>query len=1035
MNKIFKLFPVAAAALVLASCNSDDLFDGGNAKRVYNVPTIDVTVEDATTRANTTGAAWLVDWQAGDLLRVYDASVQKYDNFEYDGNLFALANGGTNPQYVSTYVGATAEENAYALFYGKNSDDGDANSVSYSGWKQGGTAGVPTALLYLPKDLLYTESKLSTDNSVATYKTAMPLWGRVSEPAAGTEAQFSAKLNWLTSYIRLRFENANKLVDPIVAVHVKSLAWGATTAADKNKFKALATADKKGKTFDANLTDGTTKQISGLGAGENLNGWFEAELQTDGQLVDTDDAAVAQPAANRNQIDIDVTGLLEANENYLWIPVISGQTYDVLAITYTTESAKEYISNVYFDYAAERASGKAIGIEFPNTNYILDGTTTAKVTTGIKNTYDGTTSSVIIFNKADETTAASQHMTVAEGAASKNTIYLPQITDKDLTVIIANDGTATTLNENLTIADATGVSEQGTGKVKILISGFANPASGKTITINSKANITLAGDFSPANISIVTGEKTTNLTTDEITFEANNVGFNYDAKTLTATKGNLTVKNMTETGSVNFNSASGTLSVEDNLAKVTVTDATSASIKAAVTTVEALKNVTVNVPYNATAANMTVGTLNIHKGVTAVALQGGIIDLIKNETADDDTKTVAGDKVLVTSSGLSAIRKVTFTVGTIGFTSSFAVPTTGAASMNYFQVLDADDAANIYTAAQLAAINDAGDGDGQAKNAHVNAFTLKTNITALTNWQSPALAEAFDGGKKLTNVAQNGLTIAGVDAPLFGTVTANIDNVALTCAFPAASKANGVGGLAKAAGAANITVNNVTVAGDIYGSYNVGGIFGTTGANTVTIGANNKDVVVSAAFHNTTAYDSPYNGRTDRAGTFGTIIGQAGAGAVTLTKDKVSSTGATFSKSGLFFQYNRLPDAETGMNAWQFKGNTDFIGYSPEATSLTYGGKTYTNGWVDPNSANAKKVAYDAEKKKVTGTVRIINSGLALGTAVNPVWYTAKDDAFKDKLKAELLGQGAAPLAGVADDADWSGLTVEVHNSWEPFAQ
>ena len=1027
MNKILKLFPVAAAALMLASCNSDDFFGDNNAKRVYNVPTIDVTVEDpaAATRANTTGEAWLIDWQAGDLLRVYDSNVQKYDKFEYDGNLFALANGtgDANVQYVNPYVGATEEENAYALFYGKNSDDGDANAVSYSGWKQGGEAGVPTALVYLPKDLLYAESKLSTDNTVSTYKTAMPLWGRVSAPAEGTEAQFSADLKWLTSYIRLRLENANKLLDPIVAVHVYSLAWGATTDADKNKFKALATADKKWKAFDADLTDGATKKINGLGAGKNLNGWFEAELKDGGQLVNTTDPAILQSdnadlqpgkIVARNEIEIDVTGLLEANENYLWIPIISGQKYDVLAITCELESGNEYIANVYFDYEAERASGKAIGVEFPNTNYILDGTTTAKITTGIKNTYDGNTSAVVIFNQADEGTLPSQFLTVSTGAASKNTIYLPQIGEKDLTIIIENiAGTGTTLNEDLTIADATGITEQGTGKVKIYINEFEDPTNAQKVIINSKADIELGGDFSNSTVDheifVETGDKTTNLTLGTKAYGAA-APFNYGTKTFTATKGNLVVDNTSDMSLI-FNNAAGMLTTKCELENVTVTDAASATIKGEIgTKLSTAKNITIEA-----AKTDVIEELELEKTVSTITLKGGIINTI-SETATAAKQYAKDAPITLNSEGLSAIKVVNPFAKAVKWTfnSKLNVPTDGAATyyMTATNAADASETANIYTAAQLAGV----------ANITAKDFLLKTNITELTNWQSPNLVKAFDGAKKLTNAAvQDGLTIAGVDAPLFGTVTANIDNVDLTCAFPATCKANGIGGLAKAAGAADIVVNNVKVAGQIYGSYNVGGIFGTTGANTVTIGANTKDVVVTAAFHNTTAYDSPYNGRTDRAGTFGTIIGQAGAGAVTLTNNKVSDAGATFDKAGLFFQYNRLPDAETGMNAWQFKGNTKFIGYSPAATSLTYGNKLYTNVWAEPTA-----VAYNAGTKVVTGTVRIINSAAALDAA----WYTAKDDAFKTKMKATF-----AALAGVADDANWDAVVVEVHNLWEPFAK
>ena len=1028
MNKFFKLFPVAVAALVFVSCNSDDFFDDGTAKRVYNVPTIDVTVENpAVTRANATGAEWKIDWQAGDLLRVYDAAVQKYDNFEFDGYLFARANEDPDAQYVNPYVGATEEENAYALFCGKNSDDGDANSISYSGWKQNASGGVPVALVYLPQNLIYAESKLSTDNSVTTYKTAIPLWGRVSSPKAGTDAEFSAELNWLTSYVRLRFENANKLQHPIVSVHVKSLAWGATTAADKAKFTALKTEDKKGKLFDAELTDGTTKKISALAAGKNLNGWFEAELKADGQLVETNDAAVAQPSGagvNRNQIDIDVTGLLEANENYLWIPVISGQKYDVLAVTYKTDEDKEYIANVYFDYTAERANGKAIGIGYPNTSYILDGTTPAKVTKAIKENYDGTTNSVIYFNKADETTAASQFMTVSTGAASKNTIYLPQIGTKNLEIHITNiSSQATKLDgADLTIADATGVDNSAsTGTVTLVIDKIANPTASQKVIVNSKAKVVLAGDFSEDNVAVTTGDNCANLTLGTAGDEG--VEFKYGTKTVTATKGNLTVDKMTNTANVVYNNASGTLAVASALAKVTVTNAASATIKASVTTVEALKNVTIDIPHNAVAAKMTVGTLNIHKGVTAIKLDGGIIDNITAETTDAETKVVAADNVTVTSTGLSAIRKNSYTTGTISFTSSFAVSTTLADP----KFVDAFNAAAttgfIYTGAQLAAVAQAIDETGLAGNQ--TSFVLKTNITGLTNWTSPNLTKPFDGAKAATN----GLTIKGVDAPLFGEVTAAISNVDLTVAISKA--ANGIGGLAKNTAATDVTVKNVAIAGSIAAQNKVGGVFGYTGAGAVIFGdgATNSTngVSVNVTFTDNTSYNNTV-ALINTAGTFGKFIGQAGEGAVTINKECTVGSAA-FNKSALHFNYNRLLNGSTGVIEWQYKGNTDLIGYSPAATSLKYGEKVYTNAWVDVYNSDAdKKVKYTASSKKVTGTVRIINSSNAVADGT---WYTAKDAAFKDKIKTQFsLGDDA-----VAEDADWSGLKVEVHNLWEAYAQ
>lgn len=1017
MNKFFKFAPVAVAAIALASCSNDDLFGSANGVVGESGPSIAVSVESqGETRAFATGTG-MIDWTDGDVLRVYDSKVQKYDNFAWLTNKFVRVND-PEAQYVDPYVGATEEESAFALYAGGNTLDGDEQAVSYSGWKQTADGGVPVALVYVPKDLNYNESLQSTDASVVVYKSNMPMWGRLSA-AATSGAEFKASLSWLTSYVRPRFENANKLLDPIKKVKVQAMKFadGLDATTIVAPAKAAAVADMKGQDITAYTFGTSGKKFAELfvaDGSKHLNGWFDAELKTGGQLIDTDDEAIAQPAANRNVLEINVEGELIANQNYIWIPIISGVTYDVLAITFVTEGGNEYIAAVYFDYKAERAKGKAVGIEYPNTGYILDGTTTAKVTKGIKESYDGSANAVVIFNEAYEGAGPSQHMVVSSGAASKNTIYLPQITNKNLEIHIENDGTATTLDgADLTIADATGVTAQGTGVVTLVIDNLT-AAAAQNVKINSKANIVLAGNYSNANITLAQGDNCANLTLGTAA-----TAFNYGAKTLTATKGNLTVAKMNATGLVEFDNASGTLAVNSTLAKATVTKASSATIAGAVTTVEAKNNLTINA-YNATDGVLTIGTLNIHKGVTAITLNGGIIDEIKSN-ATAPTAVVAEDNVTVTSSGPSAIRKNNYATGKIAFTSSFAVPAATSTEPKFVDAFDADETSGfIYTGAQLAAVDQATDVAGKAANQ--TAFALKTNITGLTNWQSPDLAVAFAGGK----AAENGLTIAGVDGPLFGTVSANISNVDLTVAID--KDANNIGGLAKINGG-DVNVENVKVAGTIAGTYNVGGIFGTTkatAANAINIGDEGtaaKKVEVTATFTNKTPYASPYNGRTERAGTFGKFIGQAAANTTVVIATECVATAA-FNKKTLHFDYNRIPNAETGMNEWQFKGNTDYIGYSPAATtSLTYGGQAYVTGWA----TDATGVSYNATTKKVTGTVYTLD--IYKGT------YANLDATTKAAIVAVVGGAWDASYATAeaAGEVDWSGLVIKSHNSYEAF--
>lgn len=1054
MKKIFRLTTATLAVFALASCSNDDFFGnptGGFGDQLSIEATVDAPVIESSTRAYATSAA-AFDWATGDELRVYDNQLQKYDNFTYNtsgsGKAFVLSNtkvDGEMPQYVENYVDASdPTKNGYALFGGRNAADNDENAISYAGWKQKGTSGVPVALVKMPATLKYKEANLSTDNTKSVYKIAIPLWGRVKEPAT-SNAQFSTDLHWLTGIVKVTFENANKLgaTAKIGEVRARALtpndAFRALPAADQAgilaNIKKGAQLDKDGAlagTIGSITVDGaavatynttTWATYFALTTDKPLYGWFDAELADDGVLVKTTDKAIAQPADTRNPLAINVAGQMVKNSSVVFIPVIC-DTYDVLVVEYNTlgDDDTYTVAGAVKNKTFSKGGMVSTTVSFANTSKVVDAANTIAATDGIASAYDGTADAEVILNSDDD-----RNLVVQTGSELLNTIYLPQITDKNLSVTILGT-TGTELNENLVIADANGITSQGTGKVTINIEGFKNPSAAKSVTINSKANITLTGDFSAANVGLTTGDDVTSLALG--ISGTSPVAFDYGTKGLNITKGNLTVNNLTAAG-LTYNNASGTIATACDLANLTIAKASSATVGGAVSTKLATStNLTID------AVGKEIVALQVDKGVSAITLNNGIIgNIAETATTADQYAASTGTVLTVTSSGLSAIRKVTDTGvssfakngGKVAFTSSFAVPTAGAKFVDAFDATSND--GFIYTGAQLAAVAQGGTEAGTAGDQ--TAFALKTNITGLTNWQSPNLGKPFVGGK----AAENGLTIAGVDAPLFGEVGANVSDVDLTVAINKSE--TGIGGLAKTTKAATaIAVKNVAVAGTISAQNKVGGVFGTTSSGNVTFGdglaSSTNGVSVNVAFTNNTSYPSTV-ALINTAGTFGKFIGQAGTGAVVINKE-CSVGSAAFSKSALHFNYNRLLNSATGVIEWQFLGNSDLIGYSPAATSLTYGEKVYTSTWADPNTGTATAVAYDGDTKKVTGTVRIINASNAVGDGSDDypyAWYTSKDAAFKAKMKATF----ATALGAVAADADWSGLTVEVHNLWEAYTK
>ena len=986
--RISKILTAALGVVALASCNNEDSFFNSAEQNFTSTLKVNVAPMVGEDGTQTRAGFYVVDnknyttWQDGDKVRVYDDNLAKYNTYTRTSGTF----GTTGKQEASTYQLSPA------------------GFVTYAGWKEG--TGL-TALVNIPATLTYDEFE-KDDNNTA-YISNIPLFGKVNSIEGGVLESSNV---YLTGFLKVTLKNGYNMGNGIKSIKVTALKWNSTTWAAAGADKPLS------GNFDAVLdptdnfgsTEDTQKSKLQKGTETLVNYGYSSSI-----LVKTSNLNIASEY-----------------ESLVYIPIVPG-TYDRIQIDLCSD---EDGNTSVLNYAMGKTNGttgtaKVIqaGHWYANADFIdADGGANAFVATTdlnkkMEKTYDltytlaATTTteindylSMLTSSKGSVTVNINSNntLTVAtENTQPKmNTIYIPALQGA-MTLNIGNTAYGMNIaHKDLTITDAAGVTDF-TKPIIINVTKFATEATNKVI-INTKRPITLAGDFSAVSTApTITNAKTLTLGTENISYtHPQNQTITIAADNAT----NLVVLNATDAETTPAKSMSvvyngtGDVSVGSVATATIASTANSAKIIGAIgTSVTTAKDITVDA-----ASTDEIAKLILEKTVSTVTVKGGIIDDIA-ETANTDNQYADNAAITLTSEGLSAIKKITAFTHNVNWniTSKFTVPATGTKYMDAFENLST---ANIYTAAQLAAV-------ANVTGSSINGFKLKTNITELKNWQSPNLGKPFNGGKAATN----GMTIKGVDAPLFGTVSANITAVDLTVAIN--KNENGIGGLAKINGG-NVQVKNVKVAGTIAGTYNVGGIFGTTkndAANTITIGNQGTaadKVEVTATFTNNTSYASPYNGRTPYAGTFGKFIGQAAANTTVVIATECTATAA-FDKAALFFQYNRIANDETGMNEWQFEGNTDYIGYSPYATSLTYGGKAYGATYTTEASGSGK-LAFNKTTKKVTGTVYCIG-----------VLYSPLTAAQAAAIKTALGGSFDSSYD--AATADWSEVTVKSHNKYVPF--
>jgi len=187
MKRFAKFFPVALAAVALASCQVDDLQSEGAAQQKVK-DGLTVTVEGfengAQTRQANMATGNSIVWQNGDLINVYDNDLTKYDEYSFKDTKFIGINDPDETRISST---------KFALF--------PADRVDYAGWTaKGGTKAVMT----IPQLVIYDEEReIQTDGGTA-YVSNLPMWGS----ATGTYPEASVDLKLLTAAFKINIKDA-----------------------------------------------------------------------------------------------------------------------------------------------------------------------------------------------------------------------------------------------------------------------------------------------------------------------------------------------------------------------------------------------------------------------------------------------------------------------------------------------------------------------------------------------------------------------------------------------------------------------------------------------------------------------------------------------------------------------------------------------------------------------------------------------------------------------------------------------------------
>ena len=995
MKKFIKMIPAALALVALASCSNDDFLGENGLDSLDGKTVLKVTTNEGVTRANAYGEDAITVFGTGDVIRVYDGKLQKYDSFK-----FATDEDGDSYFVVAdeAHRNVAKGDAQFALF-------GAEGQISYAGWNNGKNV----ALLQI-KSPAATYDEGATNGDIVTYKSALPLWGPVSQ-VSGQKYEFETPLARLTGYAAITFTNGK--YGKVTAVRARSMKYvPGKTKADYKPYKGyiIKKETDKWKVIKADgttvITDDESNFVTAEGA-QAMSGWFDAVLETDGYLTKTDAPVADTQDPNIVEVKVDIeNNPMKDFTNIVYLPIVPG-TYDLLSFEYQIEGETDtwHVLGAAADFTAKRTSKLSF-----NQGFAADlGDLVPEQLSDIL-ADDANINADLIYNINKLSINANDYHARYEVKVPNMKAKSVTLNIKELNNTVEQDAANTSLAQRLYFINADDNTPYE-GTVTVNVAGVTSGTKDNLPVINlPKTNVVLAGDFSTIkNIDIRAAKsmkfgdgKTVSTFENDITTAQTSSYITTISDSIVVAEKATIGKAFTLAGANTGKNAPYQINVHGTtkaiVARFADVNVTGKGVIGG--TLYAKGNVTVESVQNTAIVKLQFeGT-----GKTLDLKAGGIAEITTTDETTGRTLTIKNVETGASQIGSITDGKVGETkVLTITFEKSvWAGKKTTSTSLK--------NPANIYTASQLASLENKPT-SGSYKlmtNIDLNCAAEGVNWTAL-----PKLEVEFDG---------NGKTIENADAALFDELAANVKNIKkLTVAID--KKANTIGGLANKTGDENVTIEGVTVEGTIKAQNKVGGLIGATGTGRVSIGSGsaNGGVSVNVTFTNNTNYPGTM-ALNANAGTFGQFIGQAGTGQVYISSN---SNAANVDRNALYFHYNRILDEE-GVITHVFKGNGNFIGYSPEATSLTYGkpSKIYTNAWTTESGSG--KLAYDASKKKLTGKLYYIGTGVTNGTPTAGAYY-GLNTATKSSIVSTLLSGTT-----VDPKADWSAVEINVHNLFVP---
>jgi len=824
MKGLIKSTTAALALLTLASC-ADDLgtsswFGADQQKGVY------VEVEDMTNPV-TTRAAYdpanknQLYWQVKDELRILDATMQKYDKYQFTkDNLFANIKTSSN-----------IEEPVYALF-------GDIVSHGWDYESDGVTAD-----FNIPSNWTWAEATVGEDE-VEAYQSMLPMWG---EAKADEEYGIKATLRYLTGILKVNLANVPGNASSIKVEAYKDLS-GTTPANLTGIFRAqIATGGKDNK--KAQLTeikdnpygnsiyvdvseasrektvlyipivpgtykllrigywDGKTVDGTGAPVYNNLKSFKNAkftrgavasatikEFATGGESLESLSKIIALKADGSDDIVITTTNTTEAttSDNNLFVPMTDNNI--TVNLKKLAKATSEGSTTIYID-----DNGDGFAKTF--TLNLLDVDGTNKVNTINLQLPDA---DVCLIGKLDDitVTGAAKSLTIGDATKAADATTLNNLTpDADMGDIIINGTVKSALNIPNN-ANTTTITINGIFTPALDLSGWEDETDSKrviSVELGNKAQVT-GKITAKCDITVPYLDKDNFATVGDIE-TTGDVTVNGQATNVKSTEGDVEI-----TGKVTGN-------VEASKGDVTVARTTE---------------------------GVAIGGKLTFKGLNpTLTLTGGYIaqldskNLTASATPATDGLTIANTEVCQT-----AIASVVSGSKIKAYTSTWAGLTIGATDETNASTLQSDYAkGNIYTATMLASYTPNLDGKLYANiNLNSKAFAPLATLTA---------DNGFDGNGKtiknlvITHKAESGKTVAG----LFTNINKNVKNLTLEnvttsltytakTSSTAAINHTALGALAGTAGAA-LTITNVQVKGisslESDGAY-VGGLIGSASA-------------------------------------------------------------------------------------------------------------------------------------------------------------------------------------------------------------